>query len=69
MSDRWEQEVTVELDGEVRLIASTMDAADVCLPVWPTGRDPNTIRRCKVLLTSLMGVSRRRLHALHSSRL
>ncbi|TNM64964.1 DUF982 domain-containing protein [Aliirhizobium smilacinae] len=30
MSDRWEQEVTVELDGEVRLIASTMDAAD-CL--------------------------------------
>ena len=30
MSDRWKREVTVELDGEVRLIASTMDAAD-CL--------------------------------------
>ncbi len=30
MCDRWEQEVTVELDGETRSIASTMDAAD-CL--------------------------------------
>ena len=30
MSDDWKQVVTVELDGEVRSVASTMDAAD-CL--------------------------------------